>query len=123
MLDSGYGGDTPEMWLMYSKWHLRSVCNTILDYSVHVLGMSEQQARDLMINQAFQSDNEATGKWRRLQLTSVQLTSYFTGYSEIMALREERRNALGTAFNLKDFHEQFLSYGAAPVRVIRTLMQ
>ena len=123
MLDSGYGGDTPEMWLMYSKWHLRSVCNTILDYSVHVLGMREADARDLMINQAFQSDNEASGKWRRVQLTAVQLTSYFSGYSEIMALREERRKPLGADFNLKAFHEQFLSYGAAPVRVIRALMQ
>ena len=123
MLDSGYGGDTPEMWLMYSKWHLRSVCNTILDYSVHVLNMSEAEARNLMINEAFQSDNEASGKWRRLQLTAVQLTSYFSGYSEIMALREERKKALGADFNLKAFHEQFLSYGAAPVRVIRTLMQ
>ncbi len=123
MLESGYGGDTPEMWLMYSKWNLRSVCNTILDYSVHVLGMNEAEAKNLMINEAFQSDNEATGKWRRLQLSSVQLTSYFSGFSEIMALRDERRKALGADFDLKNFHEQFLSYGAAPVRVIRALMQ
>lgn len=123
MLESGYGGDTPEMWLMYSKWNLRSVCNTILDYSVHVLGMTEADAKNLMINEAFQTDNEATGKWRRLQLSSVQLTSYFSGYSEIMALRDERRKALGGAFDLKKFHEQFLSYGAVPVRVIRSLMQ
>lgn len=87
MLDSGYGGNTPEMWLMYSKWHLRSICNTILDYSVQVLGMSEAEAKALMIEDAFQSGNEAAGKWRRLQVTSVQLTSYLTGYSEIMALR------------------------------------
>lgn len=123
MLESGYGDNTPEMWLMYSKWNLRVVTNTILDYSVHVLGMTEAQALDLLTRQAFQSKAEATGKWRRAQLSSVQLTSYFSGYSEIMDLREQRRQALGQRFVLKDFHDQFLSYGSAPVKVIRELMQ
>ena len=122
MLESGYGDNAPEMWLMYSKWNLRSVTNTILDYSVHVLGMTEEQAIDLLTRQAFQTRTEATEKWHRVQVSSVQLTSYFSGYSEIMALREERKQALGGNFNLKQFHEQFLSYGSAPVRVIRELM-
>lgn len=123
MLESGYGNNEPEMWLMYSKWNLRSVTNTILDYSVHVLGMTQEQAIDLLTRQAFQTKREATEKWRRVQLSSVQLTSYFSGYSEIMDLREERKQALGSRFVLKNFHEQFLSYGSAPVKVIRELMQ
>jgi len=122
MLESGYGNNAPEMWLMYSKWNLRSVTNTILDYSVHVLGMTQAQAMDLLVRQAFQTPQEAAEKWRRVQLSSVQLTSYFSGYSEIMALREERKNALGDKFDLKAFNDQFLSYGNAPVRVIRELM-
>lgn len=122
MLESGYGDNAPEMWLMYSKWNLRSVTNTILDYSVHVLGMTEQQALDLLTRQAFQTRSEALEKWHRVQVSSVQLTSYFSGYSEIMELREQRKQALASKFNLKDFHEQFLSYGSAPVRVIKGLM-
>ena len=123
MLESGYGGNTPEMWLMYSKWNLRVVSNTILDYSVHVLGMNEAQAMDLLVRQAFQTRSEASEKWRRVQLSSVQLTSYFSGYSDIMELRERRKQALGPRFVLKDFHEEFLSHGSAPVRVISELMQ
>ena len=123
MLESGYGDNAPEMWLMWSKWNLRSVTNTILDYSVHVLGMTQDQAIDLLTRQAFQTHSEATEKWHRVQVTSVQLTSYFSGYSEIMELREARRQALGSKFALKDFHEQFLSYGSAPVRMIGELMQ
>ena len=123
MLESGYGDNSPEMWLMYSKWNLRSVTNTILDYSVHVLGMTQAQAMDLLVRQAFQTNTEASEKWRRVQLSSVQLTSYFSGYSEIMELREQRKQALGPKFVLKDFHDQFLSYGNAPVKVIRELMQ
>jgi uncharacterized protein (DUF885 family) len=123
MLESGYGDNAPEMWLMYSKWNLRSVTNTILDYSVHVLGMSQAEAMDLLTRQAFQTEREATEKWHRVQVTSVQLTSYFSGYSEIMELREQRKQALGPKFVLKDFHEKFLSYGSAPVHMIRDMMQ
>ena len=123
MLESGYGDNAPEMWLMYCKWNLRSVTNTILDYGVHVQGMTQAQAQDLLVRQAFQSNAQASEKWRRVQLSSVQLTSYFSGYSEIMELREQRKQALGPRFVLKDFHEQFLSYGNAPVKVIKELMQ
>ena len=123
MLESGYGANAPEMWLMYSKWNLRSVTNTILDYSVHVQGMTREQAIDLLVRQAFQTPQEAAEKWKRAQLSSVQLTSYFSGYSEIMELREKQKAALGERFNLKEFHDQFLSYGNAPVRMIGELMQ
>jgi uncharacterized protein (DUF885 family) len=123
MLDSGYGDNAPELWLMWCKWNLRSVSNTILDYSVHVLGMTREQAIDLLVRQAFQTPQEASEKWRRAQLSSVQLTSYFSGYSDIMELRERRKQQLGERFNLKEFHDQFLGYGNAPVRVIGQLMQ
>ena len=123
MLESGYGDNAPEMWLMYSKWNLRSVTNTILDYSVHVNGMGQEAAIDLLTRQAFQTRQEADEKWRRVSLTSVQLTSYFSGYHQIMELREQRRQQLGERFNLKQFHDQFLSYGNAPVKMISELME
>jgi uncharacterized protein (DUF885 family) len=122
MLESGYGDNAPEMWLMWCKWNLRSVTNTILDYSVHVNGMTRPQAIDLLVRQAFQTPAEASEKWRRVQLSSVQLTSYFSGYSDIWDLREAKKQAQGPAFNLKQFHEQFLSYGNAPVKTIKELM-
>lgn len=123
MLESGYGDNAPEMWLMYSKWNLRSVTNTILDYSVHVNGMGREAAIDLLTRQAFQTRQEADEKWRRVSLTSVQLTSYFSGYHQIMELREQRKAQLGERFKLKEFHDQFLSYGNAPVKMIAELMQ
>ncbi len=123
MLESGWGGDAPEMWLMYSKWNLRVVSNTILDYSVHVLGMQEAEALDLLQRQAFQTRQEAEEKWRRATLSSVQLASYFSGYADIMELRERRKQALGARFNLKRFHDEMLSYGNAPVKMIAELME
>jgi uncharacterized protein (DUF885 family) len=122
MLESGYGDHTAEIWLIYSKWLLRSVVNTILDYSVHVTNMSEQEAKRLLVREAFQSNEEANGKWRRVQLSSVQLTSYFAGYAAIYDLREKLKRDQPQQFDLKRFHDQFLSYGSAPVRIIRDLM-
>lgn len=122
MLEEGYGGNTPEMWLMYYKWHLRVVCNTILDHSVHVLGMEREQAMDLLVNQAFQQEAEAKGKWRRVNVTSVQLCSYFTGYTEIYDLREKLKKEQKEKFDLKTFHEHFLSFGSAPVKYIKNMM-
>lgn len=122
MLENGYGNNEDEMWLMYYKWNLRSTCNTILDYNVHVNNMSKEEAMNLLVNEAFQQQAEAEGKWRRVTLTQVQLCSYFTGYTEIYELREELKKKMGNKFDLKAFHEQFLSYGSAPVKYIRNMM-
>lgn len=122
MLEAGYGGNTPEMWLMYSKWNLRVVCNAILDHGVHVLGMTEDQAMRLLTHEAFQQDAEAREKWHRAQVSSVQLSSYFAGYAAIYDLREQLKAQQGASFDLKRFHTQFLSYGSAPVKFIRQLM-
>jgi uncharacterized protein (DUF885 family) len=122
MMEEGYDNNEPEMWLMYYKWHLRSVCNTILDCSVHVKGMSKEQAIDLLVNQAFQEKAEAEEKWHRVSVTQVQLCCYFTGFSEIYDLREAMKKKQGDKFDLKTFHEKFLSYGSAPVKYIRELM-
>lgn len=122
MLEEGWGDHEPEMWLMYGKWNLRVVTNAILDYAVHVNGMGEDEAMDLLRREAFQEQTEAANKWRRVRLSQVQLTSYFTGYAEIYDLREQRKQELGDAFSLKDFHNRFLSYGNAPVSAIAELM-
>jgi len=70
----------------------------------------------------FQERAEAENKWRRATLSQVQLCSYFDGYSQIMDLRDELKAHQGKSFDLRAFHEQFLSYGSAPVRYIRDLM-
>ena len=122
MLENGYGNNSPEMWLMWYKWNLRSVCNTILDYSVHAGNMSKEDAIKMLTKEAFQQQAEAEGKWKRVSVTSVQLTSYYTGYKEIMDLREAYKKKMGDKYKLKEFNEKFLSYGSAPVKLIREAM-
>ncbi len=121
MLESGYK-NSDEMWLMYYKFHLRATCNTILDISVHTRNMSKEQAISMLTKEAFQQQAEADGKWKRVSLSQVQLCSYYTGFNEIYELREILKKKEGNKFNLKTFHEKFLSYGSAPVKYIKELM-
>ena len=122
MLEEGYGNFEPEMWLMYYKWNLRVICNTLLDYGIQVQGISEEEGLSLLMNDAFQEETEAKGKWRRATLSQVQLTSYYSGYREIYDFRETQKEKLGDKFDLKKFHEDFLSYGSAPVKYVIQLM-
>lgn len=122
MLEEGYGNNEPELWLMYYKWRLRVVSNTILDYSLHNLDMDKKAALKLLMGEAFQEKAEAEEKWNRATYSQVQLASYFTGSTEIYEFREELKKRMGDKFDLKAFHEKFLSYGSAPIHVIKTLM-
>ena len=123
MLENGYGNNDPAMWLMYYKWNLRSTCNTIIDYSIQVNNMQKEAVIDLLTKEAFQQQAEAEGKWKRATLTQVQLCSYFTGFTEIVDLREAMQNKEKEQFDLKKFHETFLSFGSAPVKYIAALMK
>jgi len=122
MIDAGFGDAAPEMRLMWYKWHLRSVCNTILDYSVHAGSMTKEQAIKMLTKEAFQQQTEADNKWKRVSVSSVQLTSYYTGYKEINTLHEEWKKKQASKYKLKQFNEKFLSYGSAPVKFIKEAM-
>ena len=77
---------------------------------------------DLMVRQTFQQEREADGKWKRVQLTSAQLPTYFVGVQEHFDTRKAMEAKLGDKFNLKAYNDQILSYGAPPVRFARELM-
>ena len=126
MKDAGYlNGDPQEQRLFQLtvlKMRLRSITNTLLDIGIQTEGMTRDQAMDLMQNGAFQAEREAAGKWTRASLSSVQLLSYFTGFSEHMALREEAKRRWGKSYSLRRYNDQVLSYGSPPVKFVRELM-
>ena len=122
MADAGYLDNDPLFRLVQLKFYLRTIANAILDQGVHVDGWSREQAMDLMVNQTFQQESEAAGKWTRAQLTSAQLPTYFVGVQEHFDTRKAVEAKLGDKFNLKAYNDQVLSYGAPPVRFVRELM-
>ena len=122
MVEQGAYGDDPLMKLVVLKWRLRAIANAILDQAVHTEGMTREQAMELMVEQTFQEQREAAGKWTRAQLSSAQLSTYFVGYLEHAAMRKETQGRLGERFELKAYHDRLLSYGSPPMRYVRALM-
>jgi uncharacterized protein (DUF885 family) len=122
MLEAGYGSNSDEMWLLWDKWNMRSTLNAVVDNLIQTKNASEPQVVALLTGAGFQEEAEARNKWHRATLSQVQLSSYFTGYTEIVALRDEVKQRQGSSFSVKNFNEQFLSFGSAPVKYIRDLM-
>jgi uncharacterized protein (DUF885 family) len=122
MLDQGYLNNSPELRLTFLKQQLRSIANTILDVRLQTMGMTDQEALDLMIQRAFQEKEEATAKLQRAKLSSCQLPTYFYGWRAWRRVREQRRQGMGGEFRLAQFHEEALRAGAAPLSVLARLL-
>jgi uncharacterized protein (DUF885 family) len=76
----------------------------------------------LMIEDTFQEEREAAGKWTRARLTSTQLSTYFVGREEHLDLRREAEAAWGKEFTLKRYHDKVVSFGSPPVQYVRGLL-
>lgn len=122
MLDEGYLNGSPELRLTFLKQQLRVMANAIFDVRLQTQGMTDQQALDLMTNDAFQEKEEATGKLQRAKLSSTQLPTYFVGRRDWRRLRDRYQNGEGASFSLKTFHEEALRQGAVPLPVLSELL-
>lgn len=121
MIDQGYH-NTPEMRLTFGKQMLRVVANTILDIRFHTMGMTDQEAMDLMVGQTFQEKEEAQEKLQRAKLSSCQLPSYFLGWRGWDRLRDAYREKEGSQFRLSEFHERALKEGSLPLPVLSKIL-
>ncbi|HKP02063.1 MAG TPA: DUF885 domain-containing protein [Chthoniobacterales bacterium] len=120
MAEAGYGG--PEVKMQQLKMRLRVICNAIIDQSIHAGNMSEQEALDVMMKEGFQQEGEAVGKWKRARLSSTQLSTYFVGVTEHLAMREKAKARDGAKFDLRKYNDTVLSYGSPPVKYVREMM-
>jgi uncharacterized protein (DUF885 family) len=123
MTDQGY----PEpnslgMRLTWYKQLLRVLANTILDIRLQTMGMTDQQALDLMINDTYQEKEEATAKLQRAQLSSCQLPTYYSGWKGWLQTRDHYQQKQGANFSLKDFHEHALKQSAVPLPALDRLL-
>ncbi len=122
MVDEGFLPDDLLMRLIVLKWNLRGVTNALLDQRIHLDGIDEEAAMQLMVEDAFQEEREAAGKFRRSLLTSVQLSTYFAGFLEVIDIREVTENAWGEEFELKRFHDKLMSFGSPPPAFVKALL-
>ncbi len=125
MLDQGYGAGPDELALRLNqlKFYLRAVCNAILDNKLHTQNMTDEEAIRLMVEGAFQSEEEARAKVVRAKQTSTQLSTYFVGRMAHVRLREQVQRDLGDKFNLATYHETVLTQGSVPMKYLPELVR
>ena len=123
MLDQGYANGDLALRLNQLKFYLRAVCNALLDHKLHAQNMSDEEAIRLMVDGAFQSEEEARLKLVRAKQTSTQLSTYFVGRMAHVRLRDQMQRELGDRFNLGRYHEAVLSQGSVPVKYLPELVR
>lgn len=122
MMQEGWDNNSPQFRLVRLKISLRSMVNAILDIRMQAMNMTDQQALDLMTQQAFQTQAEAEGKLRRAKLSSTQLPTYFVGTRQWWVLRKKYQAAKGSAFTLEEFHNRALDQGPLPIEYLEKII-
>ncbi|CAN5520835.1 DUF885 domain-containing protein [soil metagenome] len=120
MAEQGYGGAEVEMQQL--KMKLRVIINSIIDQKIHTNRMTEKEAIAFMMNEGFQEEGEAAGKWKRAQLSSTQLSTYYVGSVEVNDLRKAYEAKHKGEIDLKKMHDEMLSFGSPPAKYIKEMM-
>jgi uncharacterized protein (DUF885 family) len=120
MADAGFGGAGVKMQQL--KMRLRVIINAIIDQKIHTEGMTEEQAMAMMMNEGFQEDGEAAGKWRRACLSSTQLSTYFVGSAEVEDIRNAYQKKHKDASLLK-MHDEMLSFGSPSAKYVKRMLK
>jgi hypothetical protein len=123
MLDQGFGRGDLGLRLNQLKFYLRAVVNAILDHRMHCNGMTDDEAKELLMGRAFQTEGEAVGKIIRSKQTSCQLSTYFVGRTAFHRLRQQVQRERGDKFDLVRFHEATLAHGTIPVKYLPELVR
>lgn len=123
MLDQGFGNGDLSLRLHQLKFYLRAVVNAILDHKMHCSDMTDEEARTLLVEGAFQTEGEALGKIVRAKQSSAQLSTYFVGRTAFYRLRQQVSREQGEAFDLGRFHEAVLAHGTLPVKFLPDLVR
>lgn len=107
---SDFGRLTYEMW---------RACRLVVDTGLHAKGWSRAQAVAYLSSNTALSLHEVETEIDRYIGWPGQALSYKIGELEIRRLRAEAEQALGSAFDLRAFHDRVLGNGALPLPVLR----
>ena len=95
----------------------------VVDTGLHAQGWDRQKAIDMMVQHTTFAPEQAAAEIDRYIAWPGQATAYTVGYLEIMKLRDEAKHALGSRFDLREFHDRVLEHGAVPLPVLRAYLE
>ena len=104
-----YGGLDDEM--------LRAM-RLVVDTGIHSKGWTRDQAIKYMLDNSAMGKTDATAEVERYIAIPGQALAYKLGQLKILELRARAEKALGTRFDIRQFHEQVLMSGALPLTVL-----
>ena len=87
----------------------------VVDPGLHLRGWTRQQAIDYMLSHTAETPDYIASEIDRYTIWPAQATSYMLGGLEIRRAREESETRLGSAFSIKEFHDQVLEDGGVPL--------
>ncbi|MEZ2348194.1 DUF885 domain-containing protein [Terriglobus sp. RCC_193] len=88
---------------------------------MHTEGWSTEQAEQYFVTEGYQSPSVAKMETKRG--TSDPTYLYYTlGKLEILKLRVDLKAKQGAAFNLQQFHDNFMRLGPVPIKIMRQAM-
>ncbi len=118
MYEQGFFLD-PMTRLHQLKDLLWRACRVVIDVGLHTGSMTFMQAVDYLVEQAMLERVNALIEVKRYTLTPTQPMSYLVGKLEILAIRREAEQRLGSRFNLHDFHQELLASGTLQPALVR----
>ena len=92
----------------------------VVDVAIHTKNMSREEAIKYMMDNEAISEQGATAEIERYMGNPAQALGYKTGAMKIRALRTKYEQAMGSKFNVAEFHTQVLKYGSLPLNVLES---
>ena len=98
-------------------------CRIVLDVRMHRGDVGAEEATDFLVaNTSFERAN-ARAEVNRYTYTPTYQLSYLLGKVLLLQLREDERQRLGSAFDLRAFHDTLLNNGSLPISFHRRLLR
>ena len=90
----------------------------VVDTGIHSKGWTRDQTIQYILDNSSRGRSNATAETERYIAIPGQALAYKIGQLKISELRSRSEKALGSRFNIRDFHEQVLNTGALPLAVL-----
>jgi uncharacterized protein (DUF885 family) len=121
MLEIGWCADDP--WARMGQLNEALVRNVrfVCALGLHTEGMTVAEATERFVEDAFMEPAPAQEEAQR-GTGDPQYLNYTLGKLMLLKLRRDVRTQERANFDLRRFHDRFLSYGAPPVPLVRALM-
>ncbi len=111
-----YSGDLDRMGMLsYDAWRASRL---VVDTGIHAMGWTREQAEAYMQEHTALTKSNIRNEVDRYISWPGQAVAYKVGQLEILRLREEARATLGERFDLKQFHDVVLKFGAVTLPVL-----